>query len=270
VADDRDTSQEPEHRPEESDAQDQAPDGVVRAMRRMRVRRLALVVALTTAMVLALVVTAGSSGSAPPAPGSSQAATVDREVDSLLHGIPQNANVLGQPNAPVTLQWFGDLECPFCREFALGALPTIISRWVRGGQLKIAYRSMQTATHDPNIFKIQQAAAIAAGVQDKMWNFIELFYHEQGRENSGYVTEEYLQGLARQIPGLYPSQWVADRTNPELSAEIKADNQAVEEYGFTGTPSFLVGRAQGRMTPLEYTSLTDPTLYDKAIQYLAG
>jgi protein-disulfide isomerase len=255
---------------------DQSPsvqgDAQVKAIhgtRQMRIRRLALVVALTAVMIIALVVTAGSNGSAPPAPGSDRAAVVDREINSLLSGIPQNADVLGQPTAPVTLEWFGDLECPFCREFTLGALPAIIHKWVRGGQLKIAYHSMETATHNARTFKIQQTAALAAGAQNKMWNFIELFYHEQGHENSGYVTEEYLEGLAEQIPGLYPSQWNADRTNPELSADIKADSHTIEEYKFIGTPSFLIGRTGGHMVVLRYSSLTDPTLYNKVIEYFA-
>jgi protein-disulfide isomerase len=266
VSEHRETNEGREHLREELSAQGEVRDKATRATRRRRLRHLALVVTLTAAMVFALVVTVGSSGSAPPSPGSSQAAIVDREIDSLLNGIPQNANVLGRPTAPVTIQWFGDLECPFCREFALGALPTIIRKWVRGGQLKLVYRSMETATHNTKIFKIQQAAALAAGIQNKMWNFIELFYHEQGHENSGYVTEEYLQGLAQQIPGLYPSQWDEDRTNPELLAEIKADNQTVERYGFIGTPSFLIGKTKERMTPLGYSSLTDPALYNEAIR----
>ncbi len=41
----------------------------------------------------------------------------------MVGGIPQSGNTLGAPNAPVTLQYFGDLECPICKEFTLGALP---------------------------------------------------------------------------------------------------------------------------------------------------
>jgi hypothetical protein len=51
---------------------------------------------------------------------------------------------------------------------------------VRGGELKIEYRSLETATREPEVFKAQQLAALAAGKQDRMWNFIETFYHEQG------------------------------------------------------------------------------------------
>ncbi len=144
----------------------------------------------------------GASHSAVSRPASAPTARTDAEVASLLAGIPQRGNTLGDPRAPVIVQYFGDLECPFCRRFTLGPLSTLIESYVRDGRLKIEYRSLETATRDPQTFRIQQVAALAAARQDRMWNFIELFYREEGKEDSGYVTERYLQGLAQQVAGL--------------------------------------------------------------------
>ncbi len=105
--------------------------------------------------------------------------------------------MIGSPKAPVTMVYYGDLECPICKEFTLGALPSIVQQWVRSGKLKIEYRALETATHEPEVFKTQQVAALAAGKQKKMWDFLELFYREQGEEDTGYVTESYLQALAQ-------------------------------------------------------------------------
>ena len=142
----------------------------------------------------------------------------------------------------MTLQYFGDLECPICREFTLGALPSIVQQWVRSGKLKIEYRALETATHEPEIFKTQQVAALAAGKQNKMWDFIELFYHEQGEEDTGYVTESYLQQLAQQVPGLNLTKWTSDRNDPALASEVTSDVKPLNNAGFTGTPSFLIGK----------------------------
>ena len=89
------------------------------------------------------------------------------KVVSEIGGIPQNGNTLGSPKAPVTLEYFGDLECPICKEFTLGALPTLIQKYVRTGKLKIEYRNLETATREPETFKTQQSAALAAGKQNK-------------------------------------------------------------------------------------------------------
>jgi len=132
------------------------------------------------------------------------------------------------------------LECPFCRQLTLDELPSLIHSYVRSWKLKIGYRSMETATGDPETFNTQQVAALAAGKQNKMWNFIELFYHEQGEEDSGYVTESYLQGLAREVPGLHLIAWTADRSDTELANTITGDARAANSAGLTRTPSFLI------------------------------
>ncbi len=229
--------------------------------------QLAAVAVIVAAAVVVLVVTVGGSD-APPKPGTRQASRTTRAITALLAGIPQNGNALGRPTAPVTLEWYGDLECPFCKEFTLGALPTLIARWVRGGQLRIEYLSMESATREPKVFEAQQVAALSAGLQNKTWNYIETFYHEQGREESGYVTEAYLRGLASQVPRLDLALWNEDRADPVLAAQVIAERQAAQRARFHGTPTFLFGLTGGRMHKIAPRSLTSPRQYDEIVEYL--
>jgi protein-disulfide isomerase len=238
------------------------------AKRKARLTQLGIVVAVVVAAVVVILIATGGGGAKKVAPHSQAANETVTTVNALIGGIPQNANALGNPNAPVTLQYFGDLECPICKQFTLGALPSVIQKWVRTGKLKIEYRSLETATREPEVFKTQQIAALAAGRQNKMWNFLETFYHEQGEEGSGYVTESYLQGLAQQVPGLNLTQWTNDRGNPALVTQVTTDGQAANNAGFTGTPSFLIGKTGGTAKKLEYASLTEPTSFDNAIEKL--
>jgi protein-disulfide isomerase/thiol-disulfide isomerase/thioredoxin len=170
----------------------------------------------------------------------------DALVSSLLAGIQQHGNTLGDPRAPVTVQYFGDLQCPVCRRFTLSVLPSLIESYVRTGKLKIEYHSLESATQMPSVFGTQQVAALAAGRQDKMWNFIELFYQEQGPEHSGYVTERYLQGLAQQVSGLNLIEWTAARNDPELARTLTTDARVAERAGLNETPAFLLGHTQPR------------------------
>jgi protein-disulfide isomerase len=187
------------------------------------------------------------------------------EISALLAGIPQSANALGQPAAPVTLAYFADLQCPYCRDFSLEVLPSIIERWVQPGKLRIESHALQTATHELEVFMAQQVAALAAGRQDKAWHFIETFYTEQGEEGSGYVTDAYLQGIASQLTGLDLVRWTSDRRDPELANEIAGDARAAENARLTGTPSFLIGASGGAMNRF---SPSDPTSFDAAIEGL--
>jgi protein-disulfide isomerase len=237
------------------------------ATRRRRLTQLAVAVAVVVvAIVIVAIVASGGSSKSGPAKSSGGEAKVTHEVGTEFAGIPQSGNTLGSPNAPVTLQYFGDLECPICKEFTLGALPTLIQKYVREGKLRIEYRSLETATREPETFRTQQIAALAAGAQGKMWNFLDTFYREQGAEDSGYVTEAYLKKLAAQVPGLDKERWMTDRSEGAFGKSIEADAQAASAQGFNGTPSFLIGPTGGTLKKLEYNSLTDPSSFEEAIE----
>jgi len=237
--------------------------------RRKRLTQLGSVLAVVVvAIVVILIATGGGSKKGIPTSKHEQS-SVSHEISSLVGGINQSGNVLGSATAPVTLQYFGDLECPICRDFTLHALPPVITKLVRTGKLRIEYRSLETATREPEVFKTQQIAALAAGKQGKAWNFIETFYHEQGEESSGYVTEKYLQDLASQIPGLNLAKWTNDRSDPALANQVTADAQAANNEGFNGTPSFLIGRSGGAMSKLTYpNSASEPAFVEEAVEKL--
>jgi protein-disulfide isomerase len=244
---------------------------VARVARRTRLIQLSIVAAIVVVIVVVIVVATGGGGTKVVKKGSKQANATVTEVGTLLDGIPQSGNTLGNPKAPVTVQYFGDLECPICKEFTLGALPTLIPKFVRTGQVKIEYHSLETATREPEVFKTQQVAAYAAGKQNLAWHFIETFYHEQlpeEQEDAGGVTESYIQGIAQQVPGLDLTQWTNDRSDPELTNEVTTDAQAANDAGFTGTPSFLIGKTGSKLQPYTPSSLTEPGPFSETLEKL--
>jgi protein-disulfide isomerase len=236
------------------------------AAQRKRLIQLGGVAAVVVVIIAIILIATGSGSKNAPAPKSAAANSALATVTKMLQGIPQKANVLGNPNAPVTMQYFGDLECPYCRQFTVTTLPTIIQKYVRTGKLKLEYNSMETATKDPEVFRTQQIAAYAAGKQNLAWYFIELFYHEQGEEDTGYVTESYLQGLAAQVPGLKLSEWSEARNDPAYANQIVTDAQAATQNGFTGTPSFLLGKSGTTLQKFESASLTEAGPFEAAIE----
>lgn len=182
---------------------------------------------------------------------NSQAATeqrVDREVTQLLAGIPQRQNTLGSATAPVTLEVYGDLKDPDSKSWFLKELPAIVHNQVRPGTLRLAYRSYKTNTRIPQEFVKQQTAALAAGAQNRLWNYIDTFYHEQHSEFENYATETYLDNIARQIPGLNIAQWHTDRhTGRREEQTTQEDQTARTTLGLHVTPSFRIGKTHGTM-----------------------
>jgi protein-disulfide isomerase len=224
--------------------QEEAAAGAVRRKRRLRL--VGVLLAAFVLLAIAIAVSSSRGPTTPPKPSNAAAAAVTR----LLAGIPQTGNRLGRPSAPVTVTEYGDLECPICRDFALGAETRLIANDVRAGAVQLVYRSLQTATPDPATFATQQIAALAAGQQQREWDYIELFYAEQGDEGTGYVTQAYLAGLAGQIPGLDATTWRTARTSPRLAAEVQADEAEAASRNFDSTPTIVVAGPRGTAQPL--------------------
>lgn len=166
-------------------------------------------------------------------------------VRSELKGIPQNGMILGDPSAKVTLTEFGDLQCPVCKGFAEEVIPVVIDSKARSGEAKIEFRNF-TIINEESV--PAAAAAIAAGKQGRGWNFVELFYRNQGVEASGYVTDEFLTEVARGAGVPDMAQWNQDRKSDVVLRQVQSESDEAESLGLSGTPSFVITgpNARGR------------------------
>jgi protein-disulfide isomerase len=245
-----------------------------RLERERRQRRMQMLggVLLAAVAIIAVAIAISSSGGskATGLQKGPQLAQTKAQVSQLLTGIPQTGATLGRPTAPVTLDYYGDLECPVCKDFTLnGGWRQLVQTDVRAGRVKVVYRAFPTATNDPNTFKSQQVAALAAGKQDRFWNYMELFYHQQGAEGSGYVTQSYLDGIARQIPGLNVSQWQTARNDATLAAQVDSDGAAGQTAGVTGTPTLIAKGPKGSVPVSAATGVPSYGELQKAIKAAA-
>lgn len=185
---------------------------------------------LALAVVLVLIVISASSGDGGDTKLEGTAA-----VDKLLAGVPQNEMTLGDPEAPVELIEFGDLQCPYCAAYSEEVLPAIIDNQVKNGEAKIDFRNL-TIIGPESV--PAGAAALAAGRQGSGWSFVDLFYRNQGGENSGYVDDAFLEAVAKGAGVKNLARWNAERA--DLSSEVEATTQEAQNLGFNGTPSFAV------------------------------
>jgi protein-disulfide isomerase len=97
-----------------------------------------------------------------------------------------------------------------------------------------------------------------------MWQFVGLAYQRQGRENSGYATDGFINGLAADA-GL-------KRTDAGAAAErtVRADEQAARSAGIESTPSFLIGPTGGPFTRFQPSSLTPDAFIPEIQKELRG
>jgi protein-disulfide isomerase len=240
-------------------AEEQARAERARRDRRLRTTGGVLVGAIVVIVAAIVISSSNSSNATAPKPTSPAAKTAAATVATLLHGIPQTGTTLGSPSAPVTVTEYGDLVCPICKDFALSSENQLIANEVRSGKVKIVYKALETASQTANnsMFVPSQVAALSAGEQKLGWNYIELFYHEQGDETTSYVTDNYLNGLAGQIPGLSYSKWTSDRQSSTLSSQVSADEASAQAAGYDSTPTIIIKGPKSQAQPI----VGDPTSY---------
>jgi protein-disulfide isomerase len=221
------------------------------------------VVAAVVAVTVAIAVSGGHGSANAALGGRLNGATFS---NTLFAGIPQHGTVLGRPDAPVRIVEFADLQCPYCQEYTAQALPQLVRDYVRTGKAQMQFENLSFI--GPDSVRAGHAAA-AAAAQNKLWNFVDLMYLNQGTENTGYATPAYLQRVLQAIPGLNVACALrASGAAAADSALAEATNLAAQD-GINGTPSFLIGRRNGPLHQFQPEALTAGP-FETALQGLLG
>jgi protein-disulfide isomerase len=201
-------------------------------------RRLPLLLGLLgTAILIVVVAVAVSTHDADEAT-KPKAAAPGRDVTKILRGIPQKGSSLGDPNAPIVLVEFADLQCPYCKEFAATSWPNIVQRYVRTGKVRMELRLIDAL--GPDSGKANKAL-MAAALQNRMWDASMRFYDVQGQENSGYVTDRFLRGVLGGVRGLDLARAMRERNSEAVRDELAAVHSLQSRYAVSSTPTVMVG-----------------------------
>jgi protein-disulfide isomerase len=213
---------------------------------------------LAVVVVAVLIVVASGGDDGGDASNIRDASLVNQE----LSGLEQNGLVLGDPRAPVELVEFGDLQCPVCKAASEEALPALFEGPVAEGKAKISFRNFVIISEES---EPAGAAAIAAGIQGRGWNFIEIFYRNQGAERSGYITDDFLTAIAEAAGVKDIAKWDEDRKSAKVKNEVKEGHEEALSIGLEGTPTFMVKGPQTNGLELVGTATT-PGPLEEAIE----
>ena len=104
---------------------------------------------------------------------------------------------------------------------------------------------------------LSRVAAIAAGRQDRMFNFAELLYVNQGVENSGWLSDRLVTSAAASIPGLDVPRLLAGRNTTATNNRAASFDRQASADGVNSTPTLLVGKSGGILRRVTLTSPGD-------------
>lgn len=196
------------------------------------------VFAAIVVVVLVVVITGGKDGGSGAADGD--AVKGKTETAALLKDIPNTGFTIGDPKAPITVVELIDLQCPFCKQEQLDGQPTLINDLVRTGKVKLRLVPLGFLGPDS-----EDARAVMTRLarDNKAWAFANLFYWNQGDENTGYVTDKFLTDITLAAGGTKEDA-LAREPSEEDAKTIASFDELQKKLlpGGPSTPTYAVGK----------------------------
>ena len=150
----------------------------------------------------------------------------------------ESAHVRGLANAPVTLEEYGDFQCPPCGALS-GSLLQIEKDY--GPRLRVIFHHFPFAVHQHA--HAAACAAEAAGLQGRFWQMHDLLYREQAEWSKAPEAEKLFESYARLL-GLKIEQFNKDVQSAAVQERVASDQKRGQELGVKNTPTLFINNRE--------------------------
>ncbi len=202
------------------------------------------------AIVIAGVIIAGALVIGLRSSGSSSAAATDPSAQQPAQAVDisqvktAGEPFIGQANAPVTIAYWYDYQCPFCKQNEETAMPQIITDYVDTGKVKIVFKDFQFLGPDSQTLG-QFSRAVWAAAPDKFYLWHKAVYDNAGTENTGWATHAKIMSITTSVLGAAEANAVNQlviTNSATYQKEMDADKAEGTAFGISGTPGFIIGK----------------------------
>ena len=186
--------------------------------------------------------------------GTAQAQTPSA-ADIAVAG-PLGDEVLGKPDAPVTIVEYASMTCGHCATFHAKTYPVLKQRYIDTGKVKYIMREFPLDPLAAAGFMLARCAG-----KDKYYPMIETLFTQQQK----WVVQkpiEPLLAIARQA-GFSQESFDACLKDQKMLESIEAvRNRGTEKFGVNSTPTFFINgkKFQGALTIEDMAKAIDPLI----------
>lgn len=146
--------------------------------------------------------------------------------------IDAKTRIRGDKNAPITLVEYSDFQCPYCgRGFQV--VEEVRAKY--GPKVRFIYKNLPLVAIHPNALPTAKwFEAISLQSPEKAWLF-----HDTMFKNQGSLSEDFYKKTAKDL-GVDVEKAAKDAQSQAVADKIEADSKEAKDFGFSGTPGFLV------------------------------
>ena len=201
---------------------------------------LPIAVVIAGLLIAGAVVWNGSHPTAAPAGTAGTGAAPSVNVKDLkTAGDP----TLGQANAPVTIAFWSDFQCPFCKKFELDTFPQLVKDYVDTGKVKIVFMDFAFLGND-SITGSEYNRAVWKLYPQQYFAWRTAMYNAQDQEgDQGFGNAASIDKLDATIAGIDAAKVAADvkANKAAYDAAMDSDKAEAAKAGVNATPSFVIG-----------------------------
>ncbi len=172
---------------------------------------------------------------------------------------------IGNPNAPVTMAYWYDYQCPFCKRTEQTVMPSLINDYVKTGKVKIVYKDFQFLGEDSQTAGLAERAVWEVA-PDKFYQWHSAMYEKQDNENSGWGNRADILAIVKSL-GIDDGKVGQLMTSKaaEYQKAMDADKAEGGAMGITGTPGTIIGKQliEGAQPYAVFKQVIDLTLQGK-------
>jgi protein-disulfide isomerase len=174
------------------------------------------------------------------------------------------SKILGNPNAPVTIEIYSDFECPMCKTFHVETLPLLVKDYVIPGKVCIVSREFPLDSIHKYSHQAADYATAAARVGKYEAVADALFKTQATWGASGKVWET----VASVLTAADQKKVQALAKDPGVMSSVQADVSRGQAAGIGGTPTLIVKRGSRQYPVSGYTLKYDllTTLLDDLLK----
>jgi protein-disulfide isomerase len=152
-----------------------------------------------------------------------------------------DGTTIGKADAPVTMEVYGDFQCPVCARHSLDIEPTIVAKYVNDGTLRIIHHEIDLLGRGTDESKTPAIGAVCANDQSKYWDYAHWIYQNQDGENTGGFRKDRVIRIAA-AAGLDEAAFTACLgTQPPADAVAAITAKARGELAIDSTPTIFLG-----------------------------